>query len=154
MNAGNDPVFNAHLGEALIESGRYEEAETRLAGFVRKASASQKIREMLEIACAKSTGSDQGFEAFLEEVEQEALSGITAELKERLIDMTAPEFGPEDPEGHTVLLTGLRGKTLRLDEYLPSGRPKNPCFLLSHEERDREQQNAHDTDDPRHSDHG
>ncbi len=117
--AGNSNNKNAEYNERyamLLEKAvPATEAQKIIEQFVKDGAASSKTKEILKALYVKQKNSEDGFDAYLTNLEMAAKIKKREELAKTMISEAAPKFSLKDMEGNTVSLEGLKGKVVIVD---------------------------------------
>ena len=115
LTKDEDADVNNLYAELLIENSKYKEGLETLKGFIAAGHSNNSMKDLLKTAYKKVNGSDEGLESLLSELEEKAMAGMFAELKEEMINEPAPKFELNDIDGNNVALADLKGKTIVVD---------------------------------------
>ncbi len=115
LTKNEDAEVNSLYAELLIENSKYEEGLESLKGFIAAGHSNNSMKDLLKTAYNKVNGNEDGLESLISKLEEQALAGMFAELKEKMINEPAPEFELTDIDGNTVASADLKGKTIVVD---------------------------------------
>jgi thiol-disulfide isomerase/thioredoxin len=115
INKFKDAEYNeryAMLAEKAIPTA---EAKKLIEQFVKDAVATAKTKEALKNVYIKEKSSDNGFDAYLAELEADAKNKKREEIAKSILNEVSPKFSLKDFEGKTVSLDDLKGKVVVVD---------------------------------------
>ncbi len=111
----SNPAFNEAYVSLLIDLGKEEEAKPFLESLVKKGDANSAMKNFLKECYVKISGSEEGYDKYLAELEGIANTELVAKLKREMIEEDAPDFTLTDLDGKEVTLSDLKGKTVIVD---------------------------------------
>ncbi|MGE5431332.1 MAG: redoxin domain-containing protein, partial [Syntrophomonadaceae bacterium] len=111
----NEVSANELYASLLIEKGENEKALTHLESIIKTGNGNPLMKDYLKTAYAKKNGNENGFSAYLGELEAAAKQDLIQKLKKQMLSDKAPDFKLKDLEGKEVSLSSLKGKTVILD---------------------------------------
>ncbi len=115
INKFKDAEYNeryAMLAEKAIPTA---EAKKLIEQFVKDGVATAKTKEALKNVYIKEKSSDNGFDAYLSELEADAKNKKREEIAKSILNEVSPKFSLKDFEGKTVSLDDLKGKVVVVD---------------------------------------
>lgn len=115
INKFKDAEYNeryAMLAEKAIPTA---EAKKLIEQFVKDGVATAKTKEALKNVYIKEKSSDNGFDAYLAELEADAKNKKREEIAKSILNEVSPKFSLKDFEGKTVSLDDLKGKVVVVD---------------------------------------
>jgi thiol-disulfide isomerase/thioredoxin len=112
---GKSSDVNGRYIEFLMADKQYDLAQTKAEEFIKNGHASTKIKEYYKEAFLKNSNDEKTFDSKLASLEKVAHDAYVSEIKETMIDETAPTFALKDTSGEEVSLASLKGKTVILD---------------------------------------
>ncbi|MGE5353613.1 MAG: redoxin domain-containing protein [Acidobacteriota bacterium] len=111
----NEVSANELYASLLIEKGENEKALSHLESLIKTGNGTPLLKDYTKTAYAKKNGSEQGYDAYLAELEAAAKQTLVQKLKKEMISDKAPDFKLKDLDGKEVSLSSLKGKTVILD---------------------------------------
>ncbi|MCU7492116.1 MAG: redoxin domain-containing protein [Ignavibacteria bacterium] len=111
----NEVSANELYASLLIEKGENEKALSHLESLIKTGNGTPLLKDYIKTAYEKKNGSENGFTAYMAELEAAAKQGMIQKLKKEMISDKAPDFKLKDLEGKEVSLSSLKGKTVILD---------------------------------------
>lgn len=115
LSGRSDPDVNKRYVQFLMESQKYEKAQEAAEKFITENMAPAEVKDYLQKAYVENTGSIDGYDAYLDSLEEKAREQVKAELAEQRLNQEAPAFTLTDLQGNEVALSSLKGKTVILD---------------------------------------
>ena len=115
INKLKDAEYNeryAMLAEKVIPTA---DAKKLIAQFVKDGVATAKAKEALKNLYIKEKRSDNGFDAYLEELEADAKNKKREKIAKSILNEVSPKFSLKDFEGKTLGLDDLKGKVIVVD---------------------------------------
>jgi len=115
INKFKDAEYNeryAMLAEKAIPTA---DAKKLIAQFVKDGVATAKAKEALKNLYIKEKSSDNGFDAYLEELEADAKNKKREKIAKSILNEVSPKFSLKDFEGKTLGLDDLKGKVIVVD---------------------------------------
>ena len=115
INKLKDAEYNeryAMLAEKVIPTA---DAKKLIAQFVKDGVATAKAKEALKNLYIKEKKSDNGFDAYLEELEADAKNKKREKIAKSILNEVSPKFSLKDFEGKTLGLDDLKGKVIVVD---------------------------------------
>ena len=109
------PEINEAYARLLLDQKQVQKAFDALSAAYKTGYAAPAMKDMLKFAYSEVKGTEEGFEAYFEELEENVLNKMREKLAKEIIDLPAPDFSLEDLEGNTISSSALRGKVLVLD---------------------------------------
>lgn len=103
------------LVHLLLLTGKEKEAKNILFNMAKAGKLTSELSGRLEELYVKENGNSQGFEAYLDNLQQQARKEMLAGLKEKMYRKTAPAFSLKNLKGETVSLSDYKGKIVILD---------------------------------------
>jgi thiol-disulfide isomerase/thioredoxin len=99
----------------LALTGQEEKAYGLLASMAEKGKSTIAMNALLKKLYVAKNGSDAGFEAYFNGLQQNVQATLKKELREKMLDTLAPGFSLQDLNGKRVNLSDFRGKVVVLD---------------------------------------
>ena len=115
INKLKDAEYNeryAMLAEKVIPTA---DAKKLIAQFVKDGVATAKVKEALKNLYIKENRSDNGFDAYLAELEADAKNKKREKIAKSILNEVSPKFSLRDFEGKTLGLDDLKGKVIVVD---------------------------------------
>ena len=115
INKGQDPKLNntySLLAEKALPAKKYKED---LEQFVKDAKGTDSIYAILKRLYIKENKSETGFNDYVAGLQKEKYNKLLNELRQSMINETAPSFAVLDFNGNKVNLADLKGKVVVLD---------------------------------------
>ena len=115
INKLKDAEYNeryAMLAEKVIPTA---DAKKLIAQFVKDGVATAKVKEALKNLYIKENRSDNGFDAYLAELEADAKNKKREKIAKSILNDVSPKFSLKDFEGKTLGLDDLKGKVIVVD---------------------------------------
>lgn len=115
INKLKDAEYNeryAMLAEKVIPTA---DAKKLIAQFVKDGVATAKVKEALKNLYIKEKRSDNGFDAYLAELEADAKNKKREKIAKSILNEVSPKFSLKDFEGKTLGLDDLKGKVIVVD---------------------------------------
>ena len=109
------PDVNQELIQYLIDDNQFEEAQAKAEEFIIDNESSPKIDSLYKATYITINGSEKGFENTLAKIKERAETENTKFLKDKLINVSAPDFELKDLNGKIVKLSDFRGSIVVLD---------------------------------------
>ncbi|MCQ0112260.1 TlpA family protein disulfide reductase [Zhouia amylolytica] len=106
---------NERYIQYLLADGNNTMAQDKAEHFIKEGAATDKIKEYLQAVYMSNKGSDEGFEAYLKELEGIAYEKAKAEIEKTMMDEEAPTFQLKNLQGEDVALNELKGKVVIVD---------------------------------------
>lgn len=100
---------------SLYETDQIEKAFAELESLVNEDPSKQELCAFFKEVYIKQKGSEDGLESFFVEAENENRQKKLEEIKEQMMDKSAPELTLNDLDGNTVSLADFKGKIVVLD---------------------------------------
>ncbi len=111
----NEQELKEFYAKALIEAGEYQKAMNAISSFIEEGDGSDVLQDDLKTAYVKQNGSEEGFSEYLAQFTSAAEEEMLNELKENMINETAPKFTLADLDGNEISLEDYKGKTVVID---------------------------------------
>lgn len=99
----------------LLDMQYYDSAESIIEYTIRESKASADMKELLKRVYEHKNGNQEGYDKYLENIENIGRKGLTEKLKKEMINEPAPLFTLNDLNGKEVSLTNYKGKVVILD---------------------------------------
>lgn len=115
VGEGSFPELNEHYIQYMVENKDYKEAEDKAAEFIALGNTTEDLKSYFKEAYTEHHGSDDGYDKELAALEEKAFEKTKEELESEMIDKEVPDLHLTDPDGNTVELADLKGKTVILD---------------------------------------
>lgn len=115
LTDGSDADINQRLVECYVKNGKYDEAMKVAADCIRKAKSNDKLVEAYKTAFVKVKGSEQGFDAAIEQAKATAKSDLKKDILKSMVNKPALDFSLKSLDGKTVKLSELKGKVVVVD---------------------------------------
>ncbi len=115
INKLKDAEYNeryAMLAEKVIPTA---DAKKLIAQFIKDGVATAKVKEALKNLYIKEKRSDNGFDAYLAELEADAKNKKREKIAKSILNEVSPKFSLKDFEGKTLGLDDLKGKVIVVD---------------------------------------
>jgi peroxiredoxin len=109
------PDVNQQLIQYLIDDKQFKEARSKAEEFMIGNESSPKIDSLYKIAYMVTSDSEKGFENASAKIKEKADGENTKFLKQKLINVDAPDFELKDLNGKIVKLSDFRGSIVVLD---------------------------------------
>lgn len=114
VDKGQNPDYNERYIQFLSEDEQYNKVIEKATTYVEQGNATNEIKAYLKTAYEK-TSPDVDFDALLAQLDAKAKEKLKTEIKQKMMDVEAPDFVAKNFEGEDVSLASLRGKTVILD---------------------------------------
>ncbi|OGU25473.1 MAG: hypothetical protein A2X66_01155 [Ignavibacteria bacterium GWA2_54_16] len=115
LTKGAQADINQRLVECYVKNGKYDKAMKVAADCIQKAKSNDKMVEAYRTAYVKVKGSDQGFEAAVEQAKATAKSDMKKDILKSMVNKPAVDFALQSLDGKTVKLSELKGKVVVVD---------------------------------------
>lgn len=115
INKNKNAEYNERYAQLLEKVMPAATAQKEIEQFVKDGAASSKTKELLKQLYVKQKKSEEGYDAYLTNLEMAAKIKKREELAKTMITEAAPKFSLKDFEGNTVSLDGLKGKVVIVD---------------------------------------
>jgi len=115
VSKGENPDHNntyALLAEKVLPRKQYVK---ELEQFVANAKSTKEIKDILKRAYVKNKRSEEGFDAYITNLQKAAIEKMVAELRKTMLNEKAPAFALVDLSGKKVDLGDLQGKVVVVD---------------------------------------
>lgn len=115
IREGRDASYNERymlLAEKVLPTA---EVTLLAEGMVKAGTASSTTKEILQRAYKFTKGNNEGFETYLQTLEQDAIVKRREEISKSIINEPSPNFSLKDFEGNKVSLQTLKGKVVVVD---------------------------------------
>ena len=110
-----DETINEMYAKALIESSKYHLAMNKIVSFIKSGYSTPQMKSLLKEAFLNEKGTEQGFNSYVEKIEESARENLISKLKSKMIVETAYDFTLKDIDGRDVSLHDYKGKRVVLD---------------------------------------
>ncbi|MEA5260812.1 TlpA disulfide reductase family protein [Arcicella aquatica] len=107
--------LNKRLIQYLIADGQFQEARTLSEEYIKDNVSNPIIDSLYKVAYVASTGSEIGFEKANISVKEKSENANMLVLKQKMINIDAPDFKLRDLNGNLVRLSDFKGSILVLD---------------------------------------
>ncbi len=115
LKNGVFPNVNQQLIQYLVDDYQFKEAKTISEGFINDNASNPKIDSLYKVAYMAINGSEKDFENVSTQIKEKADAENTLFLKDKLINVAAPDFELKDLNGNIVKLSDFRGSIVVLD---------------------------------------
>lgn len=115
FTSNEEADVNELYAQTLLETGSADKAMRILSSAIKGGKGNDEMKELLKEAYVWVNENDNGFDAYLKELDDTAKEKMTAELKKQMKNDPAPEFTLTDTDGKTVSLADYNGKIVILD---------------------------------------
>lgn len=115
ISEGKNEDYNNTYALIAAKTLKVDEYKKDLEGFVKTGKATAEIKDILKAAYTSEKGSEDGFDAYISELEQESRKLLREELLAKQQNKVAPKFNLANLEGNQVSLEGLNGKVVIVD---------------------------------------
>lgn len=114
LDQGKDKIIHESYCRVLYETDRIDKAFTELELLVKDDPWNPKLQILFEKVYIRQKGSQDGIESFFVEAHKVQRSKMEEEIKGQMIEIPAPPFILNDPDGNVIRLTDFRGKVVIL----------------------------------------
>ena len=112
----NDPQnLKQRLIEFLVADKQFGKAQEKAELFIKNAASNDKMIPYYKEAYTNTNGSEDGFEARLENLQKEAETIVLEQFKKEMLDEKAPNFKLKNLDGKEIALGDLKNKVVVLD---------------------------------------
>lgn len=115
INKNKNAEYNERYAQLLEKVMPAATTQKEIEQFVKDGAASSKTKELLKQLYVKQKNSEEGYDAYLTNLEMAAKIKKREELAKTMLNESAPKFSLKDMEGNTVSLEGLKGKVVIVD---------------------------------------
>lgn len=115
LTKGEQPDINQRLVDCYVKNGNFSKAISTAEESIRSGKSNEKLVEAFKTAYLKVKGSDQGFDAVLEQAKATATSDMKKDILKSLVNKPAIDFALKGLDGKTVKLSSLKGKVVVVD---------------------------------------
>lgn len=109
------PNVNQQLIQYLIEDNQFEKAKTKAEEFIVDNVSNPKIDSLYKVAYIAINKNESGFDKTYSEVKEKSQLGYIEYLKQKMLNIDAPNFELKDLKGNKVKLSDFRGSVVVLD---------------------------------------
>lgn len=99
----------------LIDAKRYNNAQGVFETAVRQAIQIEGLQEALRAIYMKKTESENGFDTYFKNLQNEGRSALETKLKKQMINQPAAQFSLFDLDGKQISLSDYKGKVVVVD---------------------------------------
>ncbi|MBN1299992.1 MAG: TlpA family protein disulfide reductase [Melioribacteraceae bacterium] len=111
-----DADVNQLYIEMLAKNGELEQLIESAKDFIVSGKSNNQIKNILrENYLAHSGKTESDYKKFLDEIEEQALSGLIEKKRSEMISEPAPQFSLTNLKGETISLSDLKGKVVIID---------------------------------------
>jgi peroxiredoxin len=99
----------------IANSNRYASVKSKIEQRISTGQDAPALKQALHAVYKQEKKSENGFEAYLQQLQQVSNDSIITDVKKKMISVPAPDFSLNDINGNKITLSSLKGKIVVVD---------------------------------------